>query len=235
MKPGEHRDEPPPLEWTQNDTPVSAAFADPYFSREDGRAEARDVFIRGNGLPDRWLGRSTFTIAELGFGTGLNFLETWKVWSMGGLTGCRLDFVSFERWPLASCQIARAIRCWPDLLPLCDALLRNWHLSPGPNRIIDDGDVSLTVIVGDARTELLHWVGRADAWYLDGFSPASNPELWEASLMREVFNHSAPGGTFSTYTAAGWVRRNLMDAGFEVRKVAGHGRKRERLQGRRPQ
>lgn len=223
----------PELEWTDNLTPVSTVFADPYYAREDGRAEARDVFVRGNGLPERWADKSSFSIGELGFGTGLNFLETWRLWTEVAPRNARLNFISFELWPLEAEQIATAISPWPDLAEPRASLLANWHISLGAQRVLDTNGVTLTVVVGDARTELARWNGVVDAWYLDGFSPASNPELWEAGLMRDVFERTAPGGTFSTYTSAGWVRRNLVAAGFEVAKVPGHGRKRERLQGRR--
>ncbi|MEM7777180.1 MAG: tRNA (5-methylaminomethyl-2-thiouridine)(34)-methyltransferase MnmD [Pseudomonadota bacterium] len=224
---------PVALTWSDNDMPIATAFDDPYYAREDGRAESHTVFVAGNGLPERWRDRPRFTIAELGFGTGLNFFETWHCWVNSAAAGGQLHYISFELWPLEAEQIARAIARWPDLIPLCMQLTTHWQPRTGVNTVTFS-NVELTVIVGDARPTVPAWDGKADAWYLDGFSPAANPELWDADLMREVCNHTVPGGTFSTYTAAGWVRRNLIAAGFHVDKVPGYGRKRERLQGRRP-
>lgn len=226
----------PDLEWSDNETPIATRFNDPYYAREDGRAEAAEVFIAGNGFPRRWregdCARST--IAELGFGTGLNFLETWRQWLDAGLPdAAQLEFVSFERWPMGADDIVRAIQPWPDLAPFADRLATAWAPAAGRN-IYRFANVQLTVFIGDARALIADWDGAAHAWYLDGFSPAANPELWEADLLNAVFAHTRPGGTFSTYTAAGWVRRNLTAAGFTVEKVPGYGRKRERMRGVRP-
>ena len=226
---------PPDLTWTDNGTPVARAFDDPYYGREDGRAETLAVFLGGNGLPERWGQQDTFTIAELGFGTGLNFLTTLAVWQDVAPPRQSLRFVSFERWPMAAADIRVALARWADLASLAEPMLAAFDFAGGDGGrlLFRDGPVELEVILGDARETLIQLGGPVDAWYLDGFSPAANPELWEAELMADVFALTRPGGTFSTYTAAGWVRRNLQVAGFEVEKVAGYGRKRERLQGRR--
>lgn len=218
------------LNWLENDIPVSTRFGDSYFSIADGREETREVFISGNGLPERWQKEKTFTIAELGFGTGLNFLETLQQWRQSCPEGHFLHFVSFERFPVETSDIFRTLKRWDDLLPLTEELCRNWPPKPGKN-MVEFGTAKLHLFHGDARQSLKEWDGFADAWYLDGFNPAKNPELWEEDLMQDVYAHTSDRGTFSTYTAAGWVRRNLQAAGFEVKKVPGFGHKKERLEG----
>ena len=219
------------VRWDEHDTPVSEHFDDAYYSRGDGQAESRYVFIEGNGLPQRWQGRPAFTIAELGFGTGLNFLETMAAWQATPEDlRPELRYVSFELYPLERAELERALRPWDDLEPLASELCALWPPTPGWSAHGVLG-VQLDIGVGDAASLLPTWDGSADAWYLDGFSPAKNPDMWEAELMRSVFQHTAPGGTFATFTAAGWVRRNLQAAGFDVGKMSGYGRKRECLQG----
>lgn len=234
-----------PLTWIEGDVPRSARFEDTYYAHADGRAEAAHVFLAGNGLPARWQvegpeGGKPFTIAELGFGTGLNFLETWRQWRAwrhareAPVGATALDFVSFERFPLAAADMARALAPWPQLQPLAEALLLKW-----PPLLREEGrlsfafppDVTLTLILGDANEWLPPWEGRAEAWFLDGFSPAKNRELWNEPLLAEVARHTAPGGTFASYTAAGWVRRGLTAAGFSVEKRPGFGTKREMIAG----
>ncbi len=221
------------VRWDAADTPVSVRFDDPYFAREDGRGETQAVFIAGNGLPGRWQGTSHFTVAELGFGTGLNFLETLVTWRAAPADDGRLTFVSFERYPLSLDDLARALSPWPDLYRLAEPLLAHWP--PASNYLgVEFGSVTLDLRIGDANQTVPGWQGLADAWYLDGFSPAKNPDLWSAELLGHVFRHTHPGGTFSTYTSAGWARRNLIGAGFITSKVPGFGRKRDRLSGHRP-
>ncbi len=212
--------------------PFSEHFGDHFFSRRDGRAECVQVFLGGNGLPARFRDRSRFTIGELGFGSGLNFLETWRQWIEVRAPGQQLDFVSFEAFPMRADDIRRAIATWPDLAVLCEALLAHWPPQPGDTATWRlDAQTTLTVVVDDALAGVANWPGRADAWYLDGFAPSRNPAMWSAELMREVAAHTAPDGRFATYTAAGWVRRNLFAAGFSVEKRPGHGGKREMMCG----
>ncbi len=214
---------------------MSELFDDPFYSRNDGRAEAVHVFLEGNGLPERWADHDCFSIAELGFGTGLNFLETWRQWIVTRRTGQRLVFTSFEAYPLAYRDIERALGVWDDGLgPLADEMLRCWKGSQqGRRRWRMDEQTELVVVDGEAERGVAGWDGFADAWYLDGFSPAKNPGMWSAPLMREVFEHTAVGGGFATYTAAGWVRRNLVSAGFEVSKRPGFAGKREMAVGKK--
>lgn len=225
-----------PLQWTDGDQPFSVRFGDHFYSRENGRAETAHVFMGENQLPARWTALDgDFVIAELGFGTGLNFCETWRQWQLVRQRGQRLSFVSFEAFPMGADAIVRALSRWPDLAPCSQGLLRHWPpVSSAPQRWAMDGQTELTVIVGDALANAHAWKGMADAWYLDGFAPARNRDMWSAPLMQAVFDHTVPGGTFATYTAAGWVRRNLQAAGFVVKKRPGHGGKREMMHGHKP-
>jgi tRNA U34 5-methylaminomethyl-2-thiouridine-forming methyltransferase MnmC len=212
----------PELTWRDGVIPVATRFDDPYFSLSGGLAETRHVFLTGNGLPDRF--RDGFQIAELGFGTGLNLLAT--VLAHGGPG--HLHYTSFEAFPLPAADIERAVQAFPELAHLLPAFLQQWaagaHVLRFPN-------LTATIVLGDARDNLPSWPGRADAWFLDGFSPAKNPELWSPELMAEVARRTAPGGTFATYTAAGHVRRALSDAGFIVTRRPGFGRKRHMTTG----
>ncbi|MFN3936807.1 MAG: tRNA (5-methylaminomethyl-2-thiouridine)(34)-methyltransferase MnmD [Gemmobacter sp.] len=214
------------LDWREGDVPVSRRYEDPYFSLRDGLSETRHVFLAGNDLPARF--RPGFHIAELGFGTGLNMLAALIAWRAAGIAGS-LRFTSFEAHPLPACDIARALATFPEAAAVAAPFLAAW--SDGMRRFRAEG-LEAEIIVGDARLTLPSWDGAADAWFLDGFSPARNPELWEPGLMRAVASHTAPGGTFATYTAAGHVRRALQAAGFRVERAAGFGAKRHMSRGR---
>lgn len=224
--------DPNGIDWTDAGTPRAAAFDDVYYSDADGRAECEHVFLAGNGLPDRWRGQTRFAIAELGFGTGLNALTTLALWRRTQPSDAVLDVTSFEAHPLSAEDMRRALSRWPDLARDAEALLADWPPPPGfSTRAL--GPMRLTLAIGDANALLPDWRGRADAWFLDGFNPAKNPELWNADLMLALAARTAPGGSFATYTAAGWVRRNLVAAGFAVEKRKGFGAKREMMIGRR--
>lgn len=204
------------LDWRDGVIPVSRRFDDPYFSLNDGLAETRHVFLAGNGLPARLT--PGFQVAELGFGTGLNLLAL--------LIACPdlpIRFTSFEAFPLPAADIARALDHFPEARAVAAPFLAAW--AQGLTRFTL-GAIAVDVIIGDARETLPGWQGQADAWFLDGFSPAKNPELWSPDLMGEVGRHTGAGGTFATYTAAGHVRRSLADAGFNVSRAPGHGHKR---------
>ena len=203
--------------------PVSTAFDDPYYSLQDGVAETEHVFLQGNGLPERF--NDGFVIAELGFGTGLNLAVTARAWA--GQTGT-LNYISFERFPLSAEDTAQALAHFPDVAEpaaeICAAL------GAGQTSFTLDAGIAVTLIIGDARQTLPAWAGLADAWYLDGFSPAKNPELWGAELLHAVYDHTRPGGTTATYSAAGAVKSGLRTAGFTVTRAPGVGRKRHMTQ-----
>lgn len=215
------------LDWNEDGLPISVRFDDPYFSLHDGLAETRHVFLAGNDLPARF--EDGFHIAELGFGTGLNLLATWQAWRESGVKGT-LRFTSFEAFPLERAQMQTAHAAFPQLGSFAAELMAALTPTGAKAR-----DLDFTLITGDARETLPVWHEKADAWFLDGFSPAKNPELWEPALMRAVADHTKPQGSFATYTAAGHVRRALGEAGFEVERIAGYGRKRHMSVGtRRP-
>lgn len=210
------------LDWRDGTVPISRRFDDPYFSLADGLAETRHVFLAGNDLPARLC--PGFAIAELGFGTGLNLLAT-----LLAAGDTPLTFTSFEAFPMTAPEMDRALQAFPEARAVAAPLLAAWAQGA---RQFQLGPIAVQVIIGDARETLPAWQGRADAWYLDGFSPAKNPELWSEAMMAEVAHHTAPGGTFATYTAAGHVRRALAEAGFAVDRLPGHGRKRHMSAGR---
>lgn len=211
--------------------PYSREFGDHFYCRTDGRLECGHVFLAGNGLPERWATGGAFTIGELGFGTGLNFCETWRQWKAAA-TGGALHFVSFERFPMQAEEISRALAHWPEIDAERLALVERWPAANDGRIEIDFGDdVRLTVVCGPALESLAHATERFDAWFLDGFAPSRNPDMWSEELMRLVFERTAPGGSFATYAAAGFVRRNLQAAGFAVEKRKGFAGKREMLRG----
>jgi len=214
------------LEWREGAVPVSTRFGDPYFSLAGGLAETRHVFLEGNGLPERF--RPGFQIAELGFGTGLNLMATLIAWRAAGIESS-LCYTTFEAFPMNAGEMARALEAFPEARAVADPILD--QIAAGRTRIALP-DLTAEIVLGDARETLPRWRGHADAWFLDGFAPAKNPELWADDLMVQVGAHTAPGGTFATYTAAGGVRRALQAAGFSVERVPGYGRKRHMSRGR---
>ena len=215
------------------EVPVSRRYRDPYYSRENGLAEARHVFLGGNRLPERWRdGAGRFTIGELGFGTGLNVVAALDAWERVAMPGAFLDIVSFEIAPLAKDRMARALAAFPEIAPLAARFL---DALSGETLEADLGTAHLRVVRGDARRTVPRWAGHANAWFLDGFAPSRNPEMWEPDLLTAVAAHTCAGGTVATYSAAGAVRRALKAAGYEVFKRRGYGRKREMCAGiRRP-
>jgi tRNA 5-methylaminomethyl-2-thiouridine biosynthesis bifunctional protein len=226
-------DPPPnsPLDWSDDGQPRSRLYDDVYFSAEDGLAEARAVFLAGCGLPQRWAGRTRFTVGELGFGTGLNVAALIELWSRERPAGGRLHIFSVEAHPISAKDAGRALAHWPELADLAARLTAEW---PGRARGVHrlefaDLGVVLDVVVGDAAEALAGWSGRADAWFLDGFAPARNPAMWSDEVLSLVAARSAPGAVAGTFTVAGQVRRGLATAGFAVAKAPGFGRKRERL------
>ncbi len=215
--------------------PYSRAFDDHFYCRNDGRLECGHVFLDGNGLPERWQRDKTFRIAELGFGTGLNLCETWRQWRQTAPDSASLHFTSFERVPMARADIDRALAHWTEIERERAILTANWPDAPqGRVEITLEPRVRLTVVCGAAFESLSAEKTPFDAWYLDGFAPSRNPDMWSAELMAEVFRLTVPGGRFGTYAAAGFVRRNLASAGFVVERRPGFAGKREMLCGEKP-
>lgn len=223
----------PDLEWSTDGTPEDRRMGDIYFSRQSGLEETRAVFLKGCGLPERWAGKDAFTIGELGFGTGLNFLAAWQLWRQSRPTDRSwLHFVSFEGFPLDRGDASRALSAWPELEELSGKLVSCWpERALGVQRLVwPDEGVTLTLHTGDIHDTLPASRFSADAWFLDGFSPAKNPQMWDKSLWPMVYQRCTDGVSLSTFTVAGFVRRGLTEAGFDVAKAPGFGRKRERLE-----
>ncbi len=230
------------LDWNEAGTPVSSEFGDVYFSNDNGLSETRYVFLQQNRLPERFSHHDSdsFVIGETGFGTGLNFLATMAAFleqaPLSG-NGSRLHFISVEKYPLTQADLRKALAAWPELSHLSQDLIDQWPLPvSGCHRLLfADGRIRLDLWFGDIK-EMLPQVphpatGLVDAWYLDGFSPAKNPEMWTQDLFDDLARLARPDATLSTFTCAGFVRRGLIAAGFAMKKVKGHGSKREMLAG----
>ncbi|SDM06645.1 tRNA 5-methylaminomethyl-2-thiouridine biosynthesis bifunctional protein [Franzmannia pantelleriensis] len=227
------------LDWQRDDgdleTPHSLAFGDVYFSRQDGRAETEHVFVEGNDLPRRfreWCEPRPFVIGETGFGTGLNVLCAWACFTRHASPDARLHLVSTEKYPLARADLARALAAWPELAEAAARLVDQWpEPVAGVHRLWLDERVTLDLHFGDSAECLAALDGRVDAWFLDGFAPSKNPQMWQPALFEAMSRKSRDGATFATFTCAGVVKRGLKAAGFAWRKVPGFGRKREMLAG----
>ncbi|MEL7369650.1 MAG: tRNA (5-methylaminomethyl-2-thiouridine)(34)-methyltransferase MnmD [Myxococcota bacterium] len=223
---------PAHLDFDEHGNARATDVDDIYFSADDGLAESRTVFLMGTGLPDRWQNRRRFTVAELGFGTGLNILALLELWRTHRPRDGRLHIVSVEGRPLRRDQAQIALSRWPHLSDLAQRLLSAW---PPPwkgahRRRFDDLGVTLTIFHEDAVTALEQAEFQADAWFLDGFSPAKNPQMWRPALLAQVARLSAADARAATFTVAGAVRRGLEAVGFAVEKRPGFGQKRQRLE-----
>ncbi|MQB04073.1 5-methylaminomethyl-2-thiouridine methyltransferase [Agrobacterium tumefaciens] len=234
---GSAADNPPTaLDWREGDMPYSLAFDDHFYCQTDGRLECGHVFLSGNGLPQRWLEREgIFRIGELGFGTGLNLCETWRQWKEVRNGRSTLHFMSFELYPMKADEIDRALSRWPEVDIERKALVARWPADPkGEVDIELDDQTRLTVVCGEALAGISGRSEGFDAWFLDGFAPARNPDMWSLEIMQTLFGKTVLGGTFATYAAAGFVRRNLIAAGFELERRKGFAGKREMLCGTKP-
>jgi len=224
------------LDWDADGQPRSRQFADVYFANDGGLAETRHAFLRQNDLARRFAelpAGEQLVIGETGFGTGLNFLCAWQLFEQHAGPGCRLHFVSVEKYPLTRTDLQRALALWPELAVYTEALLAQYvAVHPGFQRLtLACGRVSLTLLIGDALAQLSELDACVDAWFLDGFAPQRNPQMWSPELFAELARLSHPGTTLGTYCSAGDVRRGLKTAGFAMRRVPGIGRKWEVLKG----
>lgn len=232
------------LDWNDQGTPVSREFDDVYFSNQNGLEETQYVFLGGNNLPARFAShpRALFVAAETGFGTGLNFLTLWRAFDrfhqeQPQAELQRLHFISMEKFPLTADDLAAAHARWPELASWAAQLRQQWPLAlPGCHRLLlDGGRVTLDLWFGDVNTLIHHFDDSlqrsVDAWFLDGFAPSKNPEMWTPALFDAMARLARPDGSFATFTAAGFVRRGLEQAGFAVTRRKGFGHKREMLCG----
>ncbi len=208
------------------------AFHDSYFSRDDGLEETRIVFLKGCGLPEAWQSQSHFTLGELGFGTGLNVLATWDLWRKTRQPGQILHFITTEAFLMAADHAAKAHAHWPELADLSARLLARWPVRAFGNQRIwfEDDGFCLTILIGPALRSLQAMDFQASAWFLDGFAPMRNPDMWSQELLQEVARLCAPGAKLATYSVAGAVRRGLEACGFNVSRQPGFGSKRQRLE-----
>jgi tRNA 5-methylaminomethyl-2-thiouridine biosynthesis bifunctional protein len=224
----------PQILWTETGVPSSAQYGDVYYNNENslsGIDESRVVFLEGIGAPNIWQNKQVFTIVETGFGTGLNFFNTWLLWQKTAEKNARLNFISIENSPLNIEQISKALEAFEIFKPLVEPCLKQYPPKQAGfhNILLDDEKVRLTLMFGDIEDVLPKLIGGVDAWFLDGFAPNKNPRMWSDSLFKEISNYSNHGAKLATFTAAGFVRRALEDEGFKVEKKSGFGKKRERI------
>jgi tRNA 5-methylaminomethyl-2-thiouridine biosynthesis bifunctional protein len=219
---------PAEVDFDDPQAPRAPRFDDVYHARHGAFAQARHVFLAGNALPARWAGRRTFTILETGFGLGNNFLATWAAWRADAARPRRLHFVSIEKHPLRAADLRRALAASP-VPELAAALCDAWPpLTPDHHVLaFDDGAVELVLVFGDAAQALRGIVASVDAFYLDGFAPARNPQMWDANVFKALSRLAAPEATAATWSAARAVRDGLVQAGFEVQRAPGDGGKRD--------
>ncbi len=226
--------QPALLEFNSVGEAYSSRFDDVYHSAYGGPAQSRHVFLGGNQLPERWQGQDRFVILETGFGFGLNFLATWQAWQDDPQRCRRLHFISFEKHPFAAHDLACAHQAWPEFASQSQQLQQHWPaLTPGFHRLfLDDGAVTLTLIFGDAASQIRAVNAAVDAFFLDGFSPQKNPELWSPYFCKGLTRLAARDATVATWTVAGEVRAALQAAEFDVEKRQGFAGKRHMLAGR---
>lgn len=224
------------IDWDDQGRPHSRQYDDVYFAINEGIDETLHVFIEQNQLRQRFAAltpHDCLVIGETGFGTGMNFFCAWQLFAELAPAGARLHFVSVEKYPLSRDDLARAMQLWPDLAPFTQSLLAQYvAIHPGFQQFsLDSGRVTLTLMIGDALEQLPQLDAPIDAWFLDGFAPAKNPDMWTPELFTQLARLSRPGTTLGTFTTTGWVRRSLIEAGFAMKKVPGIGKKWEVMHG----
>jgi tRNA 5-methylaminomethyl-2-thiouridine biosynthesis bifunctional protein len=224
----------PELAFSSAGSPRSAAFDDFYFSTDNGLAESDYVFLQGNDLPHRFSQlpeQGHFTIVETGFGTGLNALATWRLFDQTASPTARLTFISIERYPLSKEQIRLTLAAWPQLSDRVDRLVMQYSPRvPGFHLVELSDRVDLLLLFGDVNDTLRELNARVDAWFLDGFTPSRNPQMWQPELFQSMARLSREGATAATFTSASEIRTRLQGAGFNVNRRPGYGKKREMLQ-----
>ena len=211
-------------------------FNDSYFSRDDGLEESRTVFLEGCGLPEAWLDRSCFIIGELGFGTGLNVLAVWDLWIKTRPKGGVLHIITVEGFLLDADAAKAAHQQWPELAHLSEQLIAQWPTRAyGAQRVwLPHDGLCITFLIGPCEDVLSRMDFQADCWFLDGFSPARNPDMWSIGVFAQIARLSTPQARLATYSVAGVVKFGLAQQGFDVRRMPGFGSKRERLEAQRP-
>jgi tRNA 5-methylaminomethyl-2-thiouridine biosynthesis bifunctional protein len=227
-----------PVHWLPDGTPHNPRFDDRYRGDGDdglgGIAQARHVFLGGCGLPEAWRGADNWTLLETGFGLGLNFLATWQAWRADPQAPRHLHYVAIEAWPPPADDLLRGVAACPELAPLAQELAERWAgLLPGFHRMaFDEGRVQLTLCIGEVRTMLRELRFEADSVYLDGFTPALNPDMWDLHTLKAISHLCRRGTRVATWTIARGVRDALAQNGFIVEKAPGLPPKRDCLRGR---
>jgi tRNA 5-methylaminomethyl-2-thiouridine biosynthesis bifunctional protein len=221
------------LEFMVNGTPRSKRFNDTYFDTEGGLAESRRVFLDGSGLPYAWAGHNTFTIGETGFGTGLNFLATWHAWRTSESKPHHLNYMAVEGFPLSRDELEVCHTHYPELFPYTEELLSTYPTPhPGYHRLhLAGGQITLTLLFGPVLPVLRNLTAKIDAWFLDGFAPDRNPDMWHPSVLAEIGRLSSKGAPIASFIVASKVCRDLESAGFKVEKRKGWGATKENLTG----
>ncbi|MEG0858053.1 MAG: bifunctional tRNA (5-methylaminomethyl-2-thiouridine)(34)-methyltransferase MnmD/FAD-dependent 5-carboxymethylaminomethyl-2-thiouridine(34) oxidoreductase MnmC [Pseudomonas sp.] len=224
------------IDWDDQGRPHSRQFDDIYFSKDQSLEETRHVFIDQNDLRQRFSAMAPdqcLVIGETGFGTGLNFFCAWQLFSECANPDARLHFVSVEKYPLSHADLTRALALWPELAPFSTQLLAQYvAVHEGfQTFVFGQGRVRLTLMIGDVLEQLPQLDAQVDAWFLDGFAPAKNPQMWTPELFSQIGRLSAANATLGTFTSTGWVRRGLIAVGFEMKRIPGIGKKWEVLRG----
>ncbi|WP_217190910.1 bifunctional tRNA (5-methylaminomethyl-2-thiouridine)(34)-methyltransferase MnmD/FAD-dependent 5-carboxymethylaminomethyl-2-thiouridine(34) oxidoreductase MnmC [Pseudomonas shirazica] len=224
------------IDWDDQGRPHSRQYDDVYFAVNEGIEETRHVFLGQTRLAERFANlapHACVVIGETGFGTGMNFYCAWQLFEQHAHAEARLHFVSVEKYPLGRDDLARAIRLWPELAAYSQPLLEQYvAVHPGFQQFtFDNGRVTLTLLIGDVLEQLPQLDAQIDVWFLDGFAPAKNPDMWTPELFAQLARLSHTGTVLGTFTTTGWVRRSLVDAGFAMKKVPGIGKKWEVMSG----
>lgn len=223
------------ISWKNDTTPFSNEYGDVYFSAESGLYESQYNFIDSNNLQERFLTQDNFSIGETGFGTGLNFTLACKLWLKISPSSTHLFFTSFEKHPLPLDDFAQSASNWPELTEAYKELLPLYtELRPGNNILqLPQLRTTLNIVIGDIRDTISSIESSSiDCWFLDGFAPSLNPEMWSDTVINNIARAAKKGSTFGTFTAAGNVRRSMLKHGFEVVKKPGFGKKREMIYGK---
>ena len=205
-------------------------YDDIYFDKTDGVKEKEHVYLNANDLANRIKLSDKLCIAELGFGTGLNFILTWRLWKKNRKPNSSLTYISFEKAPLSKKEMTRVYKKFKELNDFSDQLIQKLTDNYKTNRTIyfKSENINLILIYDDFSL-LTNFDFKADIWFLDGFAPSKNPEVWDNSYYKNIYNRTNLKGSLSTFTSSGLVRRGLAQAGFNVTKVSGFGQKREML------
>lgn len=224
------------IDWDDQGLPHSRQYDDVYFAVNEGIEETRHVFLGQTRLAERFADlapHACMVIGETGFGTGMNFYCAWQLFEQHAHAKARLHFISVEKYPLGRDDLARAIRLWPELAAYSQPLLEQYvAVHPGFQQFtFNDGRITLTLLIGDVLEQLPQLDAQIDVWFLDGFAPAKNPDMWTPELFAQLARLSHPGTVLGTFTTTGWVRRSLVDAGFAMKKVPGIGKKWEVMSG----